>query len=53
MKNPVLFVDELPTVVEPNTTVIADEPEKPDPLIVNEDPEVPIAGLMVVEARTV
>ena len=53
MKDPVLSVEELPIVVESNVTVIGDEPEKPDPLIVNEDPEVPIAGLMVVEARMV
>jgi len=53
VKNPVLSVDELPIVMESNATVIEDEPEKPDPLSVNEDPEDPIAGLMVVEARTV
>jgi len=49
---PALVVVEVPMVVESNTAVTSEEPAKPVPVTVNEDPEVPLVGLTVVEAVT-
>jgi hypothetical protein len=42
-----------PMVSESKVTVIAEDPENPDPVTVNEEPTLPLVGLSVIEAATV
>ncbi len=53
VNDPVMSVEELPIVVESNATIIVEEPEKPVPVTVKEDPDTPMAGVTVVDAITV
>jgi hypothetical protein len=50
---PVLPLLALPMVSESKVTVITEDPEKPDPVTVNEEPTLPLIGLSVIEAVTV
>jgi len=50
---PVLPVLAVPMLVPSNVIVVDDDPEKPDPVTVNEEPDGPLAGLRVIEAMTV
>jgi len=47
---PIVLVLELPIVMASNVTVIAEEPEKPVPVRVNDEPTVPPAGVKVMKA---
>ncbi len=53
VNEPVMSVEELPIVVKSNATIIEEEPEKPVPVTVKEDPDTPTAGVTVVDAITV
>ncbi len=50
---PVIPVLEEAILVVSNVIVMDEDPEKPDPVIVNEIPDGPVAGLKVMEATTV
>lgn len=50
---PTVLVLELPIAMASNVTVIAEEPEKPVPVRVNDEPTVPLAGVKVIKAVTV
>ena len=53
LKAPAALVVEVPMVVESNITATSEEPAKPVPVTINEEPEVPFGGLSVIEAITV
>src|SRR6266571_7105376 len=53
LNEPVALVLELPMIVASNVTVIDEDPAKPAPLTVNEEPAWPPVGLNVIDAITV
>ena len=50
---PIVLVLELPIAMASKVTVIAEEPEKPVPVTVNDEPTMPLAGVKVMKAVTV
>jgi len=52
VKAPTLVVLELPIVIASNVTIIDEDPEKPDPVTVKEEPTVPLVGFSVINAVT-
>ncbi len=53
MNAPIPLVLELPMAIASNVTVIAEEPAKPVPVTVNEEPTMPLVGLNVMNGVTV
>ena len=53
MNAPIPLVLELPMAIASNVTVIAEEPAKPVPVTVNEEPTMPLVGLNVMNGFTV
>ncbi len=53
VKPPVAPVLEVPMLFESNFTVIVEDAEKPNPVMLNEEPDCPLVGVRVIDATTV